>query len=234
MTTRSRVSEAVKRLEEAHRIGRQIRREQRSLAPHGHPTVEVVAAGMGLNADNYRKLRLFADPDTGYSKQELVELCQRCKKYQRPLGFTIVAKLLKIRNKKERSKLQRQAIEGAWSIADMDVELARLHGRRRWAGRKPKVPHDADEALMQLDSLCLKWRRWYTQIAEESGTGPSEVGLDDLPETVRRPLTKATRVIQQIEDAVAACSRESASSRHPRTRKGRRRRSRARQPFPSG
>jgi hypothetical protein len=51
-------------------------------------------------------------------------------------------------------------------FGDLDVELARQRGRRRWAGRKPKMSRDADEAMVQLDSLCLRWGRWYEQISE--------------------------------------------------------------------
>jgi hypothetical protein len=217
MTARSEVLEAVKRLQEAHRFGRRIQREQGWHAKQGNSTIEARAAALGLNPDNYRRLRLFADPDAGYSKQELAELCKLCKDHQQPVTLMTVGRLLKIHDKRERRRLQRRAIEDGWTLNDLDVELARLYGRRRWAGRKPKVPQDVAEALMQLDSLCLKWTRWYTQIAE-GAEGDSPVALADLPDAVAKPLARATRAVRQVQEVVANYLAESRSGRRSRSR----------------
>ena len=90
-------------------------------------------------------------------------------------------------------------------FGDLDVELARRRGRRRWAGRKPKMPRDADEALMQLDSLCLRWRRWYEQISENAD--PQTTTLTDLPKSVALLLAKATPAVRRVELSHFANSR---------------------------
>ena len=73
------------------------------------------------------------------------------------------------------------------------------------------MPRDADEALMQLDSLCLRWRRWYAQIAENED--PQAVTLVDLPKSVALLLANAIPAVRRVEEVVAAYSAKSETRR---------------------
>jgi len=160
-----------------------------------------------INTDIARKKRQFADPNHGYTDDELDELCRLCEEHSCAFGVTLVYKLLTIKSRKQRETFQRRAITNRWTLAELEVELRRRFGRRGKGGRKPKAPASKDEALVQLDSMSLTWTRWYDALATDPSldtpakSGP-RITVEDLPPPVQAQLKKIQRLLKQLRREV--------------------------------
>ena len=194
---------AVADLRKCHEIGRAILEEHPGSGPLGSRTIRGLEVDFGLNADRVREYRRFA---ASYTKNDLDTLCQRCERHDRALGFRIVVKLMRIKSKKSRRKLEEQVIAGNWSLDDLQSEQFKT-GRRPEVGRKPKLPSTSDEMLVILEGMCLRWGRLYAELSK--GDSESHIGLKDLTTGVRKQLKAATEAIGTLETAIAHRLKES-------------------------
>jgi hypothetical protein len=151
-----------------------------------------------------RKYRRFADPKKGYGPEDLDELLGLCQKHGRALGFTKIGKFLVIRDKRERRKFQRQAIEQGWSLGETEAELFRRRGRRAKVGRRPKIPETTVELLVGLESWCLRWRRLHEDLAGKASAAGEPVRLADLSAGLRKWFVEAAEAIERLEGAVTS------------------------------
>lgn len=170
------------------------------------------AESLGLkNVDTVRKLRQFADPEKGYTLEELDELCEVCRKHGHELGRSFVFKFLSIpRENGQRAKFQREAIRNKWSRAEVDNAICARFGRRRHGGKTPMVAGSVDGVLVQADSVCLQFRRLVQTLRDrdDAETSPS---LRDLPVDVRSILEVADVFMERMQDLLA---KELNRSRH--------------------
>jgi hypothetical protein len=96
-----------------------------------------------------------------------------------------------------------------------------LGGHRQQLGRLPRIPRDTPATLVELDRMCLAWRRWHAVLAEDqTDLNMPHVRLADLPIAVRNRLAAATVAIRRLEKAVTAKLAESRTAGQRRRKHG--------------
>lgn len=214
------VRAAIDALRDAHRLGRKIHKEIKPYADYGTGRIEEKAEELGINAEKVRKLRQFADPEGGYTQQELRELFQLCRKERRALGLSFMIKFLTIpKEGGQRAEFQRLVIEQRWNCTRVDTEIRARFGRRRRGGNRPKVPDTATSLLSQLDAMCQRWRRLVGIMTDEDDVGTAHANVKELPAEVQTDLKQVSRAITRLHAKVA----EALAAERQRRRPGRRR-----------
>ena len=207
---RERVATAVKKIRAFYALGRKIPPKQRHKDAYNHGVIRREAERRGVNEDTVRKARQFADPAEGYTPQELEELCGVVERVQPEqddglaiFGKTHVIRLLSVRPRRKRTGLQKQAIEGGWSTAELEAEIARRFGTRREGGRRRRVPAAPADLLVQLEGMCETWGRWQAAVAREPEDGAAaRASVRDLPADVRTRLVDVGRRLGRLHRAV--------------------------------
>jgi hypothetical protein len=89
-------------------------------------------------AELLSKARTFANPASGYSRDEFDRLVERCEQAGYAIGFSHVILLLRLPRGKLRADLQARAIAGRWSKRRLGAQVARARARRaRRAKQRP-------------------------------------------------------------------------------------------------
>jgi hypothetical protein len=210
---------AVRQLRDAHTTGKKILKAYPVSKTYDQQAMEKAAGEYKVVASVAARMRTFANR---YNDVELRQLINLSRKYRRAFHFSYVVNFCTISDKRERAKLQRQAIIHGWTFNRIQMELRRRYGRRGQAvGRRPQIPSDMPSAIAELDRMCRAWRRWHAVLDEDQSKAKKpHVGLNDLPADVRRQLVKATGAIGRLEQVVAARLERSRITRRPRTRAG--------------
>jgi hypothetical protein len=211
------VKAAVERLREFHQIGCDSLKSRGGHGAYGGKQVEAEAAKLGIDPGHLRKFRQFADPASGYGEDELNELCRLCEEYGRPWGIKHLVIIIRVpKTGGQRSAIQRRAIEGGWTTAQLEAEVRRRFGRRRAGGRKPAVMTDVAGLLSQLEGLCERWSRLHAELTADDRPGPPHPRLRDLPEAIRRKFGDATEAVRQLQSSL---NRKLSQHRAPTGRK---------------
>ena len=200
------VKQAVKELQNFYQLGHKVlKADQKN--PHKNKyslgvSVEI-AARIGRSRDYVDKARKFAST---YTKAELDELCRLRRPDGMPLGPRHVIGLLRIKNKRDRKRFQRKAVVEGWSTRQVAAEISKLLSTGGSGGRRPKTPKTVDDALIQVQTMTNRWCRWYAgfdrQQDDEQEQDKNRIGLDDLPEPIRKQLKSSARQIQKLKKAV--------------------------------
>jgi hypothetical protein len=198
----ARVDEAIKRLRDAYREGRRLLRECPFGKTYGQGLIIQKAAEVGTNQDKLRKLRSFAEPEEGYTQQELQELFKLCRQHRRVIGFSIVVKFLTIGEKTQRAKFQRRAIREGWSLARVEQELVKRFGRRHPGGRRPRIPHTLKGFLADLDTRAFTLLRLINEVQKASGQDRHRICWTDLPSCVQADLAKVKEDISRLRTGI--------------------------------
>jgi hypothetical protein len=215
------VKAAVEKIREFYALGREIPPKLAHKQTYHQGVIRAEAQRRHINEDTLRKARQFADPVEGYTREELKELCDLIKRVQpeqdeRKAIFrrTHVIRLLSVRSKRRRRALQREAILGGWSTAALEAEIAKRFGTRRHGGRRRRIPPDPGDLLVQLEAMCEGWRRWQTELSREVEEGEEgHASLADLPDTVRKEVEEAGRVLWRLHQAVVEALKDSQPGR---------------------
>ena len=203
------VQAAVRRLREAHRIGRRILDEAGSRAEYGQHRVLDVAREHSFGEEAGRNLRRFA---AMYSKAELDHLCGLCRDHRRALGLWSAFKFLTIPYRPSRQAFARDAIAGHWSHARIERELRhRYHRESTPRGRKPRLPESQGEALVLIAEMSNGFIRWAAQLDQERGTGwlPKRVGTD-----LAQAIGMLKSLQKSVNSALARSQAEQAGKSH--------------------
>lgn len=153
----------------------------------------------GIRPDYYWQARKFAET---YTEEQLEELCSKRRPDGKPLGPTHVRLLLLVNDKRRRKGLQSRALRGGWSTSRLHQEIRQVQASSSPAGAPFKRPESADDALAQIANMTSRWLRWQKVLEPcEAGDTGEEITFDDLPETVRKELKSASRVIRKLRDA---------------------------------
>ncbi len=200
---RAKVEAAIKKIQLFHDLGRNLPPRQRHKDAYGRGIIKDEADRLHINEDTVRKARAFAE---GYTKEELRELCRRIREVQtdQEEGLAVfekthVIRLLSIPEGEEREVLQEQAIQSAWSCAELEAEIAKKYGPRRQGGRRRRVPADPGGLLTQLVRLCESWRRWHAALGSEDG---DQSRMKNLPSGIRRQVETTTQAVAALQEAV--------------------------------
>jgi hypothetical protein len=139
--------------------------------------------------------------------EELVALCRR---HHRAFPLSLLYKLVSIENRKDRRAFQQAAIAGHWSHARLSRELRARLGRRdedldrKQRGRKPYIPEDITETLVQIEKMAFSFVRWQEHFSEKAKLGETE----RLPPAVAQKLSTAIEATRALyKSASAACKR---------------------------
>jgi hypothetical protein len=196
---------AVRNLRDMHRLGQELLSKYPIGQTSGQRAMQTEAAARNTNTDKLFKARVFADATRGYSPMELQRLCDACKRHRRALGFGFIVRLLTVRNKLERSKLQRQVIVERRSLSQLKSELTSRYGHRRQAGKRPKIGSVAD-LVSEMGTRAIWWRRVRRLLRPEpEHKAPRwHLTLAQLPEDIQRPFVAAAKALKRLEDAVKA------------------------------
>ena len=93
-----------------------------------------------------------------------------------PLTWYLVRVLLQVKDKAERSELQREAIEKGWSRRDLQAAVrARQGGKKAPGGGRFAVSASLRQVPTRLTELSESWLRFYEDIGEE-GDWPRSCG----------------------------------------------------------
>lgn len=213
-TRRVEVAAAIAAIRGFHRLGKKVPE-----GLYGAHTIDVVATALKEGQDGLRKARVFADPEKGYTDNELETLCQMIQEVQgnqspgKPcFGRSHIIKIVSVPKKKRRA-VQMAAIKGAWSYAQLTNAIKQRFGTRKAGGRRRRVPNDPIGLLTQLESLGESWRRWWAVAQTDAADA-----LAELPPALRREIGDAAEVVIALQRAVAAQLGDISPGQKPRPR----------------
>jgi hypothetical protein len=163
-----RVEEAIDKLRAFHDLGRLSLRRRPGPAKQHDRAIDREAAELGIGGDTLRKARQFA---AGYTARDLKELCRAIRAAQVTqddaspiIGTSHIIRLLTVASPRDRVALLSEAIEHAWSVIDLNIELAKRFGLRGAGGRAPRVARDRERFYVQVEHRCESWRRWHDKV----------------------------------------------------------------------
>lgn len=192
------VTAAIKQLREIHRIGRQSLRKRPYRETGDQVDHDGEAAAHSLNPETLYKIRVFADPRRGYTRDELDKLCQLCQDQGRALGFTAVIQFLAV-PRDQRLAFQQQAIAERWSVARIRLERLRLVGRRRSeGGKQPRIPPDLHALLAELESRSNYLVRLRDRLKDKTDSPR----WSTLPQPIRDHFDAAAEAIEKLRAAI--------------------------------
>ena len=170
---------AAAELRRIHAIGSKILKAYPVNKSLGAAVIERVSREYDLREHEVRQYRNFADR---YSRKELVAFSRLCEEHNWAPGFTMVTKLMTIDDKKERLAITKKAAKWNYSLTKLQTEIFRRQGRRRdWVGRRPRLPATPEELIVELESMCIRWRRLNQQLELPPESDNKQVTLGDLP-----------------------------------------------------
>lgn len=141
-----------------------------------------------------RKIRHFADSDTGYSDSDLKTLIEQCTQADFPMRFSHIIRLLSIA-KKDRKSIQDEIVENKMSKSDLDRYLYSVFGRKRQGvGRKPLVLRSKKTALEGLLVQCEKWERIRSYLRDQKNGAAKK-----LPDTILSQLEAASISVSKLQ-----------------------------------
>ncbi len=218
-----RAKQAAQELREFYQLGLEVLAADKKNPRKGKYSLGVsveIAARIGMSRDYVDKARKFAST---YTKAEFRELCALRRPDGTPLGPRHVIGLLRITDKRHRKRLQREAAREGWSTRRVAAEVSRLLGTAGSGGRQAKAPADVEDALGQIITMSNRWSRWYAGYdlasSGEKESGKSRIEVDDLPESIRKPLKAVSGQIRKLKTAVEQELRPSTSSAKTRKRR---------------
>ena len=148
-----------------------------------------------------RKARQFADPEAGYTKEDLEELFGQLRKHRPVFGSSFVGLLVTL-SRGQRKSFQRRCIKEGWSKSRLESELKLLRPNQRQGGRRRRVLNER-QAIVDLEEKCETWRRWLVEVRlEPAGGAKKKCVFDRLPAEVRERLETAEVAIQELATAV--------------------------------
>jgi hypothetical protein len=195
------VNQSIREIRDYHKQGRASLRKLPERGGYGGKAIAEQAKRLGWNATRLRKARQFA---MQYTQTQLNELCKLVREHQPHFGTAHVGILVTVPDAQQRSALQAWCITEDVSKVELEREVKKRFGARRFGGRRRQVADDPTLVLLQIDEMADSWARWYAIASEEpAGNGQTESVLDRLPESVRVEARKVDRAVRRLRDAVA-------------------------------
>ncbi|MEI7686802.1 MAG: hypothetical protein WCL32_17420 [Planctomycetota bacterium] len=169
-TREKMIESAIENIREYHQLGHELAGKGKRNVYDEH-VIEDHAARLHFTPDYIWKARQFADPRSGFSEAELDTLCEKLESIQggqdqdKPVfGRTHIMRLMALPTKEQKIHVAMQAIEKAWSIRVLMMEIRRRNEPLGLRGRRRSIPEDHDLFFVHLEGVCDKWRRWRNAI----------------------------------------------------------------------
>jgi hypothetical protein len=109
-----------------------------------------------LNPEKVRKLRMMAQI---YSQNDLDDWFDVFRESQYALTVSHFVKLVSISHKATRKSLTDSALKNHWSSHELQKQILAKQGRRKQAGRPPKLA-DKKDVKQKLQQQFWSWDRW--------------------------------------------------------------------------
>ena len=132
-----------------------------------------------------------------YSDKQLQTLIDQCRKHEHAPEFGLIIRLLPVKDKKIRNKLQLSAIRNAWSKQNLEAELQRQKPKgqlldKKGRGRKPKAVASREALLGEASTDAVKWVRILNHFEQGNPV------WDSLTKTQKRDFEELERVLKKI------------------------------------
>jgi len=190
----------MKQLRNVYGIGREaLGRQGPRVKTYGKGVTAKLAERHSISESDVFAARQFADR---YSEEELDELIDTCQSAGFPLGKSHVAKLITVKDKRERKRLQRECIQESWTAKTLQANLRGMYGKRSPGGGKVRPPKSVDDAERKIAHLCKKLLDLHEAMKSADPDSDEECGVSDLPEELRKQLA---RTMTQVNKLAAVC-----------------------------
>jgi hypothetical protein len=190
------VDDAIAKLESFHAIGRETLDAYRDRLPHG--VAPVLAERHGMHPEILRSARRFASPARdGYSRKDLDRLVGRMRRYRFALHRSHLIKLLTVRDRDERSRLELDVIQGRWSRRQLDFELRLRRGKLMHAGRRPRQVATSEEAALSVLRAAETLLRVFAQFGVGDSLKAEDVDVPAPPE-LEREMQRCHETLQEL------------------------------------
>lgn len=172
-------------------------------------TLEDESRLTGRNVDTMAKARRIAEE---YKVTDINKLCSAIRRHQSRFSRAHLTLLLAVQNRARRNSLTQKAISESWSVRRLMRAVQATKGERRESiGRRPRVPDEPAEALLELDALCDKLGRWCA-LAQVGILQQSKLPIEKLTEAANEVREAISREIQRLQA-------KSSRSKHRRRNK---------------
>ncbi len=190
---RDSVEQSIREIRAYHKVGCRIYKRLPARGGHGTGVIRELAVELGWNETRVHKARQFADPELGYTAEQLTELCDLVREHRPLFGTAFVGVLVTVKWEEGRADLQRRCIEENWSKSELEAEIKRRFGNRRFGGRRRRVVAERGPLLVQLAEMTDTWRRWFSIVSAEP---------DDRRSTLNRHLSDVDDEINAVTKAM--------------------------------
>jgi hypothetical protein len=109
-----------------------------------------------LNPEKVRKLRMMAQI---YSQDDLDDWYDVFRESQYALTVSHFVKFVSVSRKATRDQLTKNALKNHWSSHELQKQILAKQGRRKQAGRPPKLSTEKD-VKQKLQQQFWSWNRW--------------------------------------------------------------------------
>src|SRR5947209_6099192 len=193
--SRDEVEQAIRDIRAYYQQGREILRQVPARGGYHRGEIVDLARRLGWNETKVRKARQFASQ---YTREQLADLCRLLREHRPHFGTAHIGIVVTVPDARQRAALQRWCIEHDVSKAELELEVKKRFGPRRFGGRRRQVAGDPLQALLQMDEMADSWLRWHSIASEEPHrNGHNGSVLARLPEAVRAETRKATRAMRR-------------------------------------
>jgi hypothetical protein len=196
--TPEQIALAIEAIREFHRLGLRELQVRPGRAMDSDREVRLRSLALSLNEDVYRKARQFADPERGYTAEELEILFKDFTRYRSCLSRTHILRLMAIHEKRRRRTMVIRTLKEGWSVQRLQAEIVGTYGRRRAGGRRPRIANETGQLLVQLDLFCLRWRKWTEGLSRAPDRG-GEPRATMLPDDVLARVRDVSRAMRRLE-----------------------------------
>jgi hypothetical protein len=194
---------AIQRLQDAHDIGRQLDGMVELGAGGKQAKDGQLEKAMKVIRKQWRReigpeqARKMISFSKRYSEKQLQAFLGQCLKHGHAPEFGLVIRLLPVKHKKLRNKLQLAAIRNAWSKQNLEAELQRQKPKRqlldtKGRGRKPKAVSSREALLGEASVDAVKWVRILNHFEQGNPV------WDSLSKTQKRDFEELGRILKNI------------------------------------
>jgi hypothetical protein len=183
---KAELERVIKEIRNYHEIGQVYLKQGR---PYG-------SSGTAGEKQHRAKARAFANPDTGFTQQELNVLFNALRKENWAMPLCFVQRLISVKSKREREQIQAEAIRQRWSIGTLNKHLRERYGNRRPSAGRPVNITGLADAKDQLTGAADRWRRLLTAIHKAAD---APVDGYKIPPALRRRLTAVDAAMEELK-----------------------------------
>jgi hypothetical protein len=209
---RELVEEAIERIRDFHKIGLDLGPKRQHRDVYGKGIIDKMAKKKsGENADTLRKARQFADPIDGYTPAELSELCKYIANEQpgqddgkQIFRRTHILRLVSVRPKKLRKRMERRAIKEEWSTAELETAISLECGTRKGGGRRRRIPREQTAFLAGLERMAEGWRRWHCEVERIVNEGKGSSPLESVSRKLQGQIVEVSACLAALHQQVNA------------------------------